>query len=183
MRVAEHGGRCCGISVIFNILPLSDDVLVEFKRLISGVKRARPSGCIEVCMIDQQLTGQIRQEAIYGGARHAVGGDWPAVLLRLGFRIVARFRNSNHGNTVNVWHLHYGAMQRDIPAVPFEYAEPIPPVNNAEPIEIQLPAPAPRAVREPILPPQEILEAAERALRNQRVSPSSRIVCEWLAGL
>lgn len=172
MRRAAHGGQCCGMDHISGFEECNEDNKNELQRKIDEIKRHRPGGCIECVLIDQQLSGEPRQERIYGGMQHNVGG-WGPHLHALGFRLVHRFRNSNHGNWCNVFHLAYGQPARPR-AQNFDWPDPIPPVAAPErPAEIREVA---RAI------PGEVREAAARALGNRNPAPSTRVIAEWIRG-
>lgn len=119
MLTVAHGGACCGMDHIHNLGAYSEENLAELNRRIDAIKERRPQGCIELVLIDQQMMGEPRREAVYGGVQHAVGG-WARHIERLGFRIVSCFQNSNHGNWCNVLHLRYGQPRVKRPR-PFEW--------------------------------------------------------------
>lgn len=89
----SHGGECCGITNIYNFPVYSEEARLDVERQINSICRNRPSGLIEIVLIDRQL---------------GPAGGWAAAIEDFGFVLVSRFLNSNHGNWCNVFHLKYG---------------------------------------------------------------------------
>lgn len=98
MRIANHGGHCCGVDHIYGFEYLRNRPVVgldagsqqrvdEFKRSVNNWKYHNASRLLEACLTDHQMVG------------------WAPYLQEAGFKLVTRFRNSNSENTVNVLHL------------------------------------------------------------------------------
>ncbi len=73
----------------------SETGVERLDRYIQYMKERRPQNLLEVCLIDKPVSGSNywTQEA------------WFPILKERGFRRVSRFKNSNSGNVVNVFHL------------------------------------------------------------------------------
>ncbi len=135
IKIQTHGGRCCGIKSIHGFHGNSPDTIVvpkkaqpdnhrqtdiyrhsvhqnynwyrpkrpretylqRFEEYIRYIQEHRPAGLIEVTMTYCQLT-------IYG---------WRTHLERLGFKETLKFKNSNSGDTVYVFHLVYDLSNDD----------------------------------------------------------------------
>ena len=126
MILAFHGGRCCGIKTIYNFGTdpyekvsafkatdnrnddarytttsvtdnfFTDDAPVETRlerldRYIAFVEKRRPQHLIEICLAEGVCINQTKK--------------WDPLLKERGFSLVARFKNSNSGNWVCVYHL------------------------------------------------------------------------------
>lgn len=131
--LVNHGGGCCGMKHIHGFAAYT---LEQKRQLIDFIDEVTEEdddkqGCLEVVLTDyQMMTG-----AGYPPGRER-GGDnalsftyygWAPHMAELGFKLVARFQNSNHGNWCNVLHLHYNqvAGYGGLP-LPYEWDEAAP---------------------------------------------------------
>jgi len=94
MDMGNHGGGCCGIKHVFN---MDNSTEADLDRLLR-----------EACPPDNdnrlvEITLNSRQVAAREDQRNPAEG-WPTILARKGFRLVSRFRNSNTGNDVYIFH-------------------------------------------------------------------------------
>lgn len=148
MQRVFHGGHCCGMTTIFGfgstaaLLPATvkktrSELIAEglhaaypddpfpsesqedrLKRLIYLTENTRPSGIIEVVLVDQQVNGYDLPEYI----------KWGEVLKTLNFKLVNRHKNSNSGKFINVFHRNSGAegvAKLSPPAVPAVATQPV----------------------------------------------------------
>lgn len=132
MQIGYHGGKCCGIKTIFGMnydpdLNVGRLAAITYDGTLHGIDAAgrtvssemnmywgpelpnqtgeerlkaylaflrqkRPSGLVEIALA----------ETIYPSTSQA---RWFPVLQALGFRCVARWKNSNSTNWCSVWHL------------------------------------------------------------------------------
>lgn len=138
MRLAAHGGYCCGIKTIHGLGESPDDLISEkephkhvftlhdadqsgcpphgdinlftagapeetkgsrFKRVLAHLKYIRPAGVCEVVTVD---SGDTDNNEFF-----ATTGKWGDFLAGLGFNKVTSAKNSNSGNTIDIWHLMY----------------------------------------------------------------------------
>lgn len=133
-----HGGGCCGMTNIYMFPAFSQAAMQELEGHIDAIKRNRREGLIEVVLIDVQLRAEVAPVQPYGGRTHVMGG-WADGLKDLGFILVRRFRNSNHGNWCNVFHLPYG-QPTEIAPIPFEWEDG---VTNVTVVQNVAPPPPP----------------------------------------
>ena len=138
MRLAAHGGCCCGIKTIHGLGESPDDLISKkephkhvltlhdadqlgyaphgdinlftagapeetegsrFKRVLDHLKDIRPAGVCEVVTVDSDDADN------YGLL--ATTDKWGDFLAGLGFYKVTSAKNSNSGNTIDIWHLVY----------------------------------------------------------------------------
>lgn len=115
MYATPHGGSCCGMMHLRGMsahLGQHDEQSYEreMKRHIAASLPTHNSNrVVEVTMTDDQLRT-----------------PWiPGVLRRCGFKLVNRFRNSNSGNNVNVFHRIKKSLSMAVEDLPFEWGPPI----------------------------------------------------------
>lgn len=89
--ITVHGGMCCGVNHIYGFTgrETREDIESLFRRV--GVRHSDTS-CIlvEAILTNKQCNNN--------------NGYLPELLQRVGFRLVARFKNHNSGNFCNVFH-------------------------------------------------------------------------------
>lgn len=144
MRLAAHGGYCCGIKTIHGLGYSPDDLISEkeahktasglhdadqsgytphgdinlftagapeetegsrFKRVLAHLKDIRPAGVCEVVTVDRGDTDN--------NTFIATTDKWGDFLAGLGFNKVTSAKNSNSGNTIDIWHLVYNEGEDD----------------------------------------------------------------------
>jgi hypothetical protein len=116
--VRSHGGGCCGV---FHISSFSQDF---------GGKRTDAMCQKEIqAALDRYLvTGnnnRLCEAVLTDNQCNRNGGQWPRVLRRMGFKLVARFRNSNSGNVCNVFHKINKPLSLEPENIPFEWGPPL----------------------------------------------------------
>ena len=138
MRLAAHGGYCCGIKTIHGLGESPDGLISKkephkyvftlhaadkfgctphgdinmftagapeetegsrFERVLAHLKDIRPAGVCEVVTVDSGDTDN--------GWFTATTDKWGGFLVSLGFNKVTSAKNSNSGNTIDIWHLVY----------------------------------------------------------------------------
>lgn len=92
MAVSHHGGGCCGVKHIYRFPVYSTEgeattwLRGEMQKVLDRMDPRRQRGqLIEVALTDNQCV------------------NWAKTLKNEGFRHVARWRNSNSGNVVNMF--------------------------------------------------------------------------------
>ena len=92
MSTASHGGYCCGVKHIYGFPYESNPerrklwLESEMEEILDDLNPRKSHGqLIEVCLTDSQSK------------------TWAPLLKEKGFRHVARWRNSNSGNVVNMF--------------------------------------------------------------------------------
>lgn len=115
MYATPHGGSCCGMMHIRGMSAGGNTEAQYEANLRRHIAALLPSGnnnrVIEITMTDAQLRT-----------------PWiPGVLRRCGFVLVNRFRNSNSGNNVNVFHRIKKSLSMAVEDLPFEWGPPITP--------------------------------------------------------
>jgi len=97
MRLVDHGAACCGIKHIFNMDNSTEAELDRF--LQEACPPDNNNRLVEIALSSRQI----------GAPGQSLQGNnppdgWPSILQRKGFRLVSRFRNSNSGNEVFIFH-------------------------------------------------------------------------------
>lgn len=110
IQFSHHAGSCCGVFNMWNFGPQPTvQAVAEIDRMIAihqtpNAASGNGNRLIEVCLIDGQLT-----------TADTLGRTWADILRSRGFKRMARFRNSNSGNIVNVFHLFQEEMDTEVP--------------------------------------------------------------------
>ena len=107
-HLEDHGGECCGVRHIYGMDNTTvrelEDLIARVDRLDRVGRATRDSGRLIEVVLSQ------RQVGMDGGVGHRwaacvqAEGGWPAVMQRLGFRLVSRFNNANSGYDCFVFH-------------------------------------------------------------------------------
>lgn len=104
--VQSHGGGCCGVRHLYG---MDNTTVRDVERMIAEVDRMQNVGgadsgrLIEVILSQRQVGMDGRHGDRWADCVRAEGG-WPAVMQRLGFRLVSRFNNANSGYDCFVFH-------------------------------------------------------------------------------
>ena len=108
--IVHHGAQCCGVRHIFG---MDNTTVAELERHIAAVDAIPVNGgsatsgrLIEIILSSRQV-GEPNPRGGTGNRWApcvAREGGWPAVLQRLGFRLVSRFENKNSGADCYIFH-------------------------------------------------------------------------------
>ena len=88
MLISNHGGNCCGVNHLYNFYSPLNFTADHVSALRERVSRVREGVSIEVVLTDAQ------------------SAQWAPSLVKIGFKPVFRFRNSNSRRLLTVFFYH-----------------------------------------------------------------------------